>query len=306
MNLPKYNAGVEITYTYSETETAVITGTDGAGTYAYSWKDNTVTNKHTPQKTQITVTKIWDDNNDQDGKRDDYEFTVQLYKTVDSVTTAITDKTAVVPLTDGEIVVWIDLPVFEDGKQITYSVVETLPDGSEYTKSGDDTTLPAKVDDSGTIEITNTHEPEKTTITVKKFWKDNDDSQKKRNGVKAQFYLQKTVDGVSMEIRTVTVGKDQNWTHTWEDLPVYENGKAITYSVREVLVKSNGYTCDTTDWKVVTNGGTIKITNTLRDETPPTGDHTKILLWTSVLMMSTIGCGGALWIAMRKKKEAEQ
>ena len=130
--------------------------------------------------------------------------------------------------------------------------------------------------------------------------------EKKRNGVKAQFYLQKTVDGVSMEIRTVTVGKDQNWTHTWEDLPVYENGKAITYSVREVLVKSNGYTCDTTDWKVVTNGGTIKITNTLRDETPPTGDHTKILLWTSVLMMSTIGCGGALWIAMRKKKEAEQ
>jgi hypothetical protein len=125
--------------------------------------------------------------------------------------------------------------------------------------------------------------------------------------VKAEFYLRKTVDGVSMEIRTVTVGKDQNWTHTWEDLPVYENGKAITYSVREVLAKSNGYTCDTTDWKVVTNGGTIKITNTLKDDTPGTGDNTKILLWAGLTLMSAVGCGGALVVASRRKrKETEQ
>ena len=305
INLPKYNNGTEITYTYSETETAVITGTDTEGQYAYSWDGNTVTNKHTPVLTQLKVTKTWDDNDNQDGKRPS-DATVQLYKTVNGMKSAVEGKTATVPVEDGEIVIWTGLPVYEGGKVITYSVEETLPDDT-YTKSGDDVELVAMKDDTGEIVITNLHEPEKTTITVKKFWKDNDDSQKKRNGVKAQFYLQKTVDGVSMEIRTVTVGKDQNWTHTWEDLPVYENGKAITYSVREVLAKSNGYTCDTTDWKVVTNGGTIKITNTLKDDTPGTGDNTKILLWAGLTLMSAVGCGGALVVASRRKrKETEQ
>ena len=264
-----------------------------------------MTNSYEPEKTQLKVTKTWDDNNNQDGMRP-ATATVQLYKTVDGVKTAVADKTATVPVEDGEVVIWTELPVYEGGKVITYSVEETLPDDT-YTKSGDDVELVAMKDDTGEIVITNLHEPEKTTITVKKFWKDNDDSQKKRNGVKAQFYLQKTVDGVSMEIRTVTVGKDQNWTHTWEDLPVYENGKAITYSVREVLAKSNGYTCDTTDWKVVTNGGTIKITNTLKDDTPGTGDNTKILLWAGLTLMSAVGCGGALVVASRRKrKETEQ
>ena len=84
---------------------------------------------------------------------------------------------------------------------------------------------------------------------------------------------------------------------------MYENGNAITYKVREVLIKSNGYKCDTTDWKVVPNGGSIKITNTLVDDTPGTGDNTNILLWSSMLLTSAIGCGGALWIALKKKKE---
>ena len=185
---------------------------------------------------------------------------------------------------------------------MTYTADETtVPTGYTVSYSADDQT----VDATDGLTITNT--TELTTITVKKFWKDNNDSQGKRSGVKAEFYLRKTVDGVSMEIRTVTVGKDQNWTHTWEDLPVYENGKAITYSVREVLAKSNGYTCDTTDWKVVTNGGTIKITNTLKDDTPGTGDNTKILLWAGLTLMSAVGCGGALVVASRRKrKETEQ
>jgi len=305
INLPKYKAGVEITYTYSETETAVITGTDGEGTYAYSWADNTVTNKHTPLKTKVKVTKVWDDNDDQDGVRDDYTFTVQLYKTVNGTKTAVGESVEV-GIMDGWYKEWTDLPVYEDGSKITYSVEETIPDGAPYEKEGDEVTLEAKKDDSGTIEITNTHTPEVTTITVKKVWKDKKDAAKKRKEVKALFYLQQTVNGVSTEVYYVEVGKNDEWTYTWSNLPVYEHGEQIIYSVREVLEVSNGYSGDTLSWHAVPNDGIITITNTLRDETPPTGDHTKILLWTSVLMMSTIGCGGALWIAMRKKKEAEQ
>ena len=100
--------------------------------------------------------------------------------------------------------------------------------------------------------------------------------------MQATFHLQKMVDGVSTEIDSVEVGKEQSWIYTWTDLPVYENGKKITYSVKEVLTKANGYKSDTTKWKVVANGGKITITNTLRDETPGTGDNTKTLLWGSL------------------------
>ena len=45
------------------------------------------------------------------------------------------------------------------------------------------------------------------------------------------------------------------------------------------------------------------IINEDKDATPGTGDNTKTLLWTSLMLTSAVGCGGALWIAGRKKKE---
>ena len=318
INLPKYwdngTAVVEVTYTADET--AVPTGYK----VSYSADDKTVdattglTITNTPETVERIVKKEWADEDDRYGNRpasieialmgsDGNTYTVTLDGAADEVPTG----TASVGYEDSEwTATFINLPKYwDDGTdvvEVTYTADETtVPTGYTVSYSADDQT----VDATDGLTITNT--TELTTITVKKFWKDNNDSQGKRSGVKAEFYLRKTVDGVSMEIRTVTVGKDQNWTHTWEDLPVYENGKAITYSVREVLAKSNGYTCDTTDWKVVTNGGTIKITNTLKDDTPGTGDNTKILLWAGLTLMSAVGCGGALVVASRRKrKETEQ
>ena len=301
--------GLPTTLTYTITEADAegfeLTGkTNDTGSISTTPSEAEFTN--TALTTQLKVTKTWDDNDNQDGKRPS-DATVQLYKTVDGVKSAVTGKTATVPAKDGEVVTWTGLPVYEGGKKITYSVVETLPDGTEYTTSGDDVTLEAKKDDTGAIAITNSYEPETTKIMAIKHWNDNSESGKPRKNVQATFHLQKTVDGVSTEIDSVEVGKEQSWIYTWMDLPVYENGKKITYSVKEVLTKANGYKSDTTKWKVVANGGKITITNTLRDETPGTGDNTKTLLWGSLALTSAIGCGGALWIAGRKKKkETEQ
>lgn len=124
----------------------------------------------------------------------------------------------------------------------------------------------------------------------------------------AQFILQKTVNGVSEELDSIDVGKEQNWTHTWENLPVYENGKAVTCSVKEVLIISIGYTSNTMKWTTVSNGGSITITNTLRSDTPPTGDNSDILLWTALLILSAVGCAGVLCmlcIIFKKKKQIE-
>src|SRR5699024_7657312 len=59
-DLPKYNAGEEIVYTITENSveeyTTEIDGTD-------------IINHHTPGQTSATVTKHWDDANNQDGIR---------------------------------------------------------------------------------------------------------------------------------------------------------------------------------------------------------------------------------------------
>ena len=63
--LPELKDGVPVVYTVTEDAvtgyTAAITGTAAAGF--------TVTNTHTPDTTEVTVTKVWNDNSNQDGVR---------------------------------------------------------------------------------------------------------------------------------------------------------------------------------------------------------------------------------------------
>ncbi|MCC9699947.1 Cna B-type domain-containing protein, partial [Streptococcus agalactiae] len=67
--LPKYANGSEIVYTVTE---------DAVADYTTTYDGYNITNSYTPGKTSITVTKVWDDNNDQDGIRPN-AIQVQLY-----------------------------------------------------------------------------------------------------------------------------------------------------------------------------------------------------------------------------------
>ncbi|MBF0713095.1 Cna B-type domain-containing protein, partial [Gemella sp. GH3] len=59
-NLPKYKDGQEVNYTVTENQV-----------YGYTTEINgyNITNKYTPENTQVTGVKAWEDNNNQDGKR---------------------------------------------------------------------------------------------------------------------------------------------------------------------------------------------------------------------------------------------
>ena len=269
-DLDKYAGGKEIEYTWTEDESKLPEG--------YSLKSSekaglitTITNTYEPEKTTAKVIKVCESI---------------------SVTLKAGDTT-VETVTLNEANSWTyekkDLDKYAGGKEIVYTWTEDeskLPEGYSL-KSSDKTGM--------VTTLTNGYEPETTKITAVKHWKDDSESGKPRKNVQATFHLQKTVDGVSTEIDSVEVGKEQSWIYTWTDLPVYENGKKITYSVKEVLTKA-----------VVANGGKITITNTLRDETPGTGDNTKTLLWGSLMLTSAVGCGGALWLAGKRKKKEEQ
>ena len=58
-NLPKYENGMEIIYSISEEKVA---------DYSTTRDGYNLTNSYTPGQTSVSVSKCWDDNNDQDGK----------------------------------------------------------------------------------------------------------------------------------------------------------------------------------------------------------------------------------------------
>ncbi|MBQ4290823.1 MAG: Cna B-type domain-containing protein, partial [Clostridia bacterium] len=231
------------------------------------------TNSYTPEETKVTVEKTWDDADDQDGKRGNVKATVQLYQTVGETKTAVGDPIEV-GTEKGWSYTWEELPVYEDGVKIVYSVEESMSKDSEYEKDGDDATLPAVKDDSGTIEITNSYTPEETKVTVEKFWDDVDDQDGKRAKVKATVQLYQTVGETKTAVGDpIDVGTEKGWSHTWEELPVYEDGVRIIYSVVESMSVESEYTKsgdDVTLTAVKDDSGTIVIRN------PYTPEKTKL------------------------------
>lgn len=94
---------------------------------------------------------------------------------------------------------------------------------------------------------------DKTNISVKKVWKDCDDSDGIRpESIKVQLYK----NGNTKVYDAVELSEKNNWSYTWEELPTMENNEDIIYTVDEVEIPA-GYE------KEVTNKETkFIITNT--------------------------------------------
>ena len=249
-NLPTKINGVDVTYSVKETTS--ITGYDTVVSSAdnENGKSFTITNSYTPEETQITVTKKWEDNNNQDGKRPT-SVTVELYK--NGVATGNTQTISGSNWT----ATFTGLPVYEGGQKITYTVRETVPSG--YTSSGDGT-------EANNYTITNTYSPEETQITITKKWEDNNNQDGKRP-TEVEFELYKNGTAIGNK-KTLT---ESNWTATFTDLPVYENGQKINTRSSVVNVP-DGYTSS--------GDGTEENNYTITNEyTPETTEVTVTKQW---------------------------
>ncbi len=194
----------------------------------------------------ISGTKVWDDNNNQDGLRD--EITVILNKTVDGLTSKVKE----IKVTGNEENNWnfefTDLPKYESGKEIIYSLEEL--DLTGYTSEIEDFT------------ITNTHTPETITFNIQKNW----DDQENNDGIRPdEITVRLKADGV--EIASAVLSSETSWKASFEDLPKYHNqGTLIKYEIVEDEVL--GYEINIED-AIIDNDGnqTIVITNTHEIET---------------------------------------
>ena len=215
--LPKYAAGQEITYTVSE---------EAVPGYDSKVDGYNITNSYTPETTTVSGSKTWEDGDNQDGKRP-ASITVNL----------LADGQKVNTQTVGEAEGWsynfTGLPVYKDGQRITYTVTEEVVPGYSTNLNG--------------YNITNSYTPEKTEITASKTWNDSDNQDGKRP-TKISIKLMKTVGGVKTEVASKEVTAADQWQTKFENLPVYENGQKIDYSIEEDDVA--GYTKEIKDFTV--------------------------------------------------------
>ena len=217
--LAKYKAGKEIKYTVTE---------EAVAEYESTITDFTITNKYAPKAIDYKVTKVWNDANNQDGKRPE-SVTVQLYKKVGNADpVAVEGKKLTLTAKDKtDANTWVasftNLPQYEAGTEIAYSIKEVdVPAGYEASVTGQ--------------VVTNTHNPDTVILSGTKVWKDNNNQSGKRaDKVKVQIFKG---EGEKAElVQEIEVSEATGWKFESKPLPKYENGTEIKYTVKEVAVK---------------------------------------------------------------------
>ena len=169
-------------------------------------------------KTNVTVKKVWADDNNRDGKRlstTAFASYLRLYAngTVVSATPTVTASGNTYTIT------YSNLDKMDANGNITYKVGEaTVPAG--YTASA------TQVNAGGTI--TNTHTSATATMPVTATWSDDDNRDGKRP---ESLTVWMTIDGVRSDNKVV-LNEANNWTANFPTVNVYRDGGVpIEYSV---------------------------------------------------------------------------
>ena len=169
-----------------------------------------ITNERNIERVENTVTKVWDDNGNQDGIRPN-NIRVQLYQNGVAYGSEIT-------LSDSN--AWTyhftHLPKYKDGELARYTVEEVSEVAGYHT-----------IYSADTFTITNTHTPETTTIQVEKIWDDHNN----QDGIRPNEVVILLLANGEV-VGEIPLTKD-NWSGSFENVPVYQNGEKITYTVRE-------------------------------------------------------------------------
>ncbi len=218
-NLPEYSAGTKITYTVVEDTVENYVTSKGEGAYD-------IKNTYNPGKTSITVNKVWDDSENQDGKRPE-GVEVELYANGNP-----TGKKVTLDEANQWTHTWKDLDEKANGKKIIYSVKETGETNGEVTFDGAKYTVAYADDENGHITVTNTHIPSTVDIEGSKTW----DDQGNEGARPEKITIHLKADGEEKDSKEVTA--EAGWKWKFANLPEYSAGTKITYTVVEDTVEN--------------------------------------------------------------------
>ncbi|MSS14109.1 Cna B-type domain-containing protein [Lachnospiraceae bacterium Oil+RF-744-WCA-WT-11] len=173
-----------------------------------------------PVKTQVKVSKVWEDQDNQDGIRPE-SVTVKLLADGQE-----TGRTAELRADHGWTAEFTDLNQYQDGREIQYRVEEVPVNGYTTEVTGDA--------EHGII-ITNTHETETVEVSGGKTWDDNRNQDGKRP---EKITVRLLADGEEKDARIVS--EADGWRWNFGSLPKYKDGVEIKYTIKEDAV--DGYT----------------------------------------------------------------
>lgn len=212
-NLPKYADGKVIEYSLTEESVPGYTSS-----ITRNGKSFVLINTHVDETKNITITKAWNDGNNQDGLRP---------KTITAVVNGSDGSARFVQLFEGQN--WAtnlnNLPKYKNGTEIQYTVKENAIPGyeTEIKQTGD------------SYAITNSHTPAVVTVSAVKVWDDANN----QDGIRPSL-IQVTLTGSDGSVRNAAITKNDGWTYQFKDLPQYKNGVKIDYTLQEA--NSNPYT----------------------------------------------------------------
>ncbi|AMC93860.1 hypothetical protein AOC36_07645 [Erysipelothrix larvae] len=253
-NLLKYQNGAEIKYTVEEVPVAG---------YVMTQKGYDITNTRITSYTEVSGTKTWVDDNNREGFRPN---TIELIlKANNEVVQGVTPTWTKV--SDN---LWSytyeNLPQYQNGAEIKYTVEEVPVAGYVMTQKG--------------YDITNTRITSYTEVSGTKTWVDNDNKEGYRpDSIQLILFAN---NQVVTNIEPTWV-KDKNvWTYTFSNLPKYINGEEVIYTVKEVLV--DNYQGSQDGFDLVNTLDVRRKTETITPNLPNTGDrpHKDVLPSTGV------------------------
>lgn len=217
-------------YAYSVYEAPVAGYTP---TYKYDEETGMwiIVNKYTPDETNLTVYKSWDDADNYDGLRPE-SIKIQLLKNGEPE-----GEPAELNDANNWMYVFDKLPIKDDGatKANVYEVKELVVPGYESD-------VRVVVDEAAEVKapvyfITNKHDPEKVYIDGDKTWEDGDDA----DGIRPDsITIRLLANGEEVDSKTVTAEDEWHWS--FADLDKYKAGKEISYTITEDAVE--GYTTE--------------------------------------------------------------
>lgn len=220
----------------------------------------------------VAVSKLWQDDNNRDGKRPEtlYVELLQAKKDAEGKTgTPVVYQTGIelsdrngwtylvrgVPACDADgnlyVYTWKEYGVDAEGNRvdvsggkITFSTGATYEASQRVIQSMDpeDPSSPMVV-----TEITNAHENETVTVRAAKAWDDGDNADGLRRDIVLKLVGTYTVDGKTYTVENISNAQqtikttDANLTRTWENLPKNYGGSPIVYTVVEAETPE-GYT----------------------------------------------------------------
>lgn len=188
--------------------------------------------------TNVTAQIEWDDGDDADGLRPQ-SVQVELFQYWDNYRfdTPYEDEVAVLNAANGWKYTYSNLPLSVGGEKVSYilgnSNLYSIENYGkpEVARSGNTWTLTYTHTPTTTPPVEPEPEPNTTQVTVRIVWNDGgnvDGLRPKSIGVG----LVKDWGGYFEELTEYTVREEDEWTYTWSNLPLEEDGVSITYSVR--------------------------------------------------------------------------